>query len=75
VKTRSIAGDVVGRGKVRVNGRRVTKPAYSVSEGDVLTLNYARQVRLIRVTGFAKRRGSPATAQSLYLDLDAGPDT
>lgn len=69
-KTRSLAAKVVSAGKLRVNGQPISKPAYSVSEGDVLTFPQARDVRVIKVVAMGERRGPAPEAQSLYVDLD-----
>ena len=55
---------------MRVNGARVTKPAFAVGEGDVLTFVQASRVRVIRVVAPGLRRGPAAEAQTLYEDLD-----
>ena len=68
-KTRTLAARQVSDGHVRVNGDRVSKPAFGVGSGDVLTFAQARQVRVIQVVALASRRGPGAEAQTLYLDL------
>ena len=66
-KTRSLAAREVGAGHVRVNGDRATKPAASVSPGDVLTFAQARVVRVIRVEAIGERRGpAPRGAGTLF---------
>jgi ribosome-associated heat shock protein Hsp15 len=70
VKTRAIAAEVIETGHLRINGTKVLKPGYGLSVGDVLTLAYARRVRLIRVLALAERRGPASEAQALYLDMD-----
>jgi ribosome-associated heat shock protein Hsp15 len=42
-----------------------------VKAGDVLTIGLDRIVRVLRVTGFAERRGDAAAARGLYDDLQA----
>ena len=69
-KTRSLAARQVGGGHVRVNDVRATKPAQTVTPGDVLTFAQARQVRVVRVLALGDRRGPAAAAQTLYEDLD-----
>ncbi len=68
-RTRGRAADVVSAGKLRVNGARVAKPAHTLRIGDVLTFSQERTVRVVRVTGFAERRGPASEAQQLYQDL------
>ena len=73
-KTRSLSAKVISRGHVRVNATRISKPAYSVSVGDVLTFSQARQVRVVRIVGLGERRGPASEAQALYDDLDPPAD-
>jgi ribosome-associated heat shock protein Hsp15 len=40
-----------------------------VKAGDVLTVGLDRTVRVLRVVGFAERRGDAAAARVLYEDL------
>jgi ribosome-associated heat shock protein Hsp15 len=68
-KTRTLATDMVTRGKVRVNGSRVTKPALAVGAGDTLTLVQGREVRVVRITGLPQRRGPASEAQNFYDDI------
>ncbi|HVX99163.1 MAG TPA: S4 domain-containing protein [Pseudorhodoplanes sp.] len=72
VRTRHEAAELAGRGAVRVNGQRITAPGRKVSSGDVLTVAL-RHVRVLRVKGFAERRGDAAAARALYEDLDPLP--
>ena len=68
-KTRSLAAKVVQSGAVRVNGTRITKPAYALRPGDTLTFAQARRIRVVTVLLLGTRRGPAAEAQSLYDDL------
>ena len=72
VKARTSAAALVSSGHVRVNGVRETSPGHGVKAGDVLTIALDRSVRVLKVTGFAARRGDAASARALYLDLEAG---
>ena len=56
-------------GKVRVNKGKVRNCARALREGDVLTLRLARDVRVVRVIGFAERRVSPPQTALLYEAL------
>ena len=69
-KSRSLAARMVGEGKVRVNGTRISKPSAAVTVGDVLTFTQARQIRVVRVEAISARRGPAGEAQALYTDLD-----
>ena len=44
-------------GHVRLNGERVDAPSRAVQAGDVVTVALDRAVRVMKVTGFAERRG------------------
>ena len=76
-KTRSAAAEAVAGGKLRLNGRRVTKPAQPVGAGDTLTFVLAGRVRVVRVRALGLRRGPATEARALYDELDdaAGPET
>ena len=69
VKARSSAAALVEAGHVRVNGVRETAPGHAVKAGDVLTIGLDRSVRVLKVTGFAQRRGDASAARGLYDDL------
>ena len=69
VKARSSAAALVEAGHVRVNGVREKAPGHAVKAGDVLTIGLDRIVRVLRVVGFAERRGDAAAARVLYEDL------
>ena len=68
-KTRSLATRLVADGQVRVNGTRVSKPATSIGQGDVLTFAQGARIRVVRVMSLALRRGPAIEAQTLYEDL------
>ena len=70
-KTRALAADLVSGAHLRINGQKVGKPAHGVGPGDTLTFAQGGRVWLIRVVDMPIRRGPPAEAQTLYLDLDA----
>ena len=69
VRTRSAASALAGSGHVRLNGERVDAPSRAVRAGDVVTIALDRSVRLLKVLGFAVRRGSPTDGRALYEDL------
>ena len=71
VKARTSAAALVEAGHVRINGVREKAPGHAVKAGDVLTIGLDRIVRVLRVTGFAERRGDAAAARGLYDDLQA----
>jgi len=69
VKARASAAALVQSGHVRINGARESAPGHSVKLGDVLTIALDRTVRVLKVVGFAERRGDAAAARILYDDL------
>ena len=70
MKARTSAAALVQSGHVRINGVRETSAGHGVKRGDVLTIALDRSVRVLRITGFAERRGDAATARVLYDDLE-----
>ena len=78
VRTRSNAAALALAGYVRLNGQRITAPGQAVRIGDVLTLAFARTVRVLQVEGLSDRRSSSPEARMLYRDLardDAATDS
>ena len=73
VRTRSAAASLVGGGMVRLNNERVEQPSRPVRPGDVVTVALDRYVRILKVTGYAERRGSAHTARGLFEDLTPPP--
>jgi len=67
-KTRGLAAELAGSGRLRVNSEHVAKP---VRPGDVLTFPQGSRIRVIRIEAFGHRRGPAREAQALYTDLDA----
>ena len=74
VKARTSAAALVEAGHVRINGVREKAPSHAVKAGDVLTVGLDRTVRVLRVVGFAERRGDAKAARTLYDDLQARPE-
>jgi ribosome-associated heat shock protein Hsp15 len=73
VKTRPLAQVLATSGRVRVNGRKIDQASAAVRVGDVLTIGVAGRVRVLRITGFAGRRGSAADALALYEEIGRAP--
>jgi ribosome-associated heat shock protein Hsp15 len=69
VRTRSAAAGLVAAGHVRVNGDRERAPGRAVRVDDVVTVALDQTVRLLKVAGFAERRGSASEAAVLFADL------
>jgi ribosome-associated heat shock protein Hsp15 len=73
VRTRTGAAALVAAGQVRLNGQRNRAASQAVRVGDVVTVALDRMVRVLKVIGFADRRGSPETVQGLYEDVSPPP--
>ena len=71
VKARTSAAELVASGHVRINGTREKSPGHAVKAGDVITVALDNSVRVLKVTGFAERRGDASSARVLYEDLQA----
>jgi ribosome-associated heat shock protein Hsp15 len=69
VRTRSSAAALVTEGHVRLNGERVSAASRPVKAGDVVTVALDRTVRILKVTGFAERRGDADAARLLCEDM------
>jgi ribosome-associated heat shock protein Hsp15 len=74
VKARTSAAALVEAGHVRVNGNRERAPGHGVKLGDVLTIGLDRSVRVLKVIGFAERRGDATAARVLYDELQGRAD-
>ncbi|KRQ12304.1 RNA-binding protein [Bradyrhizobium pachyrhizi] len=72
VKARTSAAELVVSGHVRINGAREKSPGHAVKAGDVVTVALDNSVRVLKVIGFAERRGDASAARVLYEDLQAG---
>ena len=73
VRTRSAATSLVASGLVRLNSARITAPSQLVRRDDVVTIALDRAVRILKVAGFAERRGDAEAASGLYADLTPPP--
>ncbi len=69
VRTRSAAAALAASGHVRLNGARVAAPSKPVKAGDVVTIALDARVRVLKVTGFALRRGAAEEGRALYEDM------
>lgn len=69
-KSRGLAAELAGSGRLRINAERCTKPAQVVRAGDVLTFPQGGRIRVIRIEAIGSRRGPAPEAQALYTDLD-----
>ena len=74
VRTRTSAAELAKKGRVRVNGQKIGAASQAVKAGDVITIALDRLVRILKVTGFAERRGSAEAGQAFYDDLTPPPE-
>ncbi len=70
MKARSDCAALVARGSIRINRQPTDKPHARLRIGDVLTLPLRGQVRVLRVTALAVRRGPASEARLLYEEID-----
>ncbi|WP_018144148.1 RNA-binding S4 domain-containing protein [Thioalkalivibrio sp. AKL6] len=68
-KTRGLASEAVGGGKVHVNGERC-KPARRVHTGDRLTIHRGPQVWELDVVHLSDQRRPAREAQALYTETE-----
>jgi ribosome-associated heat shock protein Hsp15 len=69
-KTRSLAAEAVGGGKVKVNGERA-KAAKAVRVGDELAIHLGPYEHVVCVRGLSGRRGPASQASLLYEESAA----
>ncbi|MDP2256864.1 MAG: RNA-binding S4 domain-containing protein [Polaromonas sp.] len=68
-KTRSLAADEIGKGRVRINDQEA-KPAREVKTGDTVTLRQGPVIRTLVVRGISSQRGAAPVAQQLYEETE-----
>jgi ribosome-associated heat shock protein Hsp15 len=66
-KTRSLAGEEIDKGRVRVNDVEA-KPAKEVKVGDVVSMRSAEGIRTVTVLGISGQRGGAPAAALLYAE-------
>lgn len=69
-KTRALATDEIGKGRVRVN-EQVVKPARELKVGDLVELRQGAVLRAVVVRGLSAVRGPAPVAQALYEETPA----
>lgn len=74
MKTRPLAQALVEAGHVRLNRTKLMKPGHQVAAGDVLTISLNQRILVMKVVGFAERRGAFPQARLLYEELSAPHD-
>ena len=70
-KTRSLAADAIGGGKITVNGDAV-KPAKLIQVGDEVRIRLGPYEHIVIVRGISERRGPATVAHTLYEETPAG---
>ena len=69
-KTRSLAADAVGGGKISVNGDHV-KPAKLIQPGDEVSIRLGPFEHVVDVRALSERRGPASVAATLYEERAA----
>ncbi len=68
-KSRTLASRLCEAARIRVRGTLVHKAHFGIRVGDVVTLPWGPNIRVLRVRSLGTRRGPPAEARMLYEDL------
>ena len=69
-KTRAAAQDLVARGHIRLNGRRIDRAARAVAVGDWLVMPSPTGALAAEILALPHRRGPASEAKSCYQVLD-----
>jgi len=64
-KTRSLAVEEIGKGRIQVNGA-AAKPSRDLRPGDTVIIRSGPVLRTVRVLGLSAQRGPAPVAQLLY---------
>lgn len=75
VKTRSVALELIAKGRVRLNSTRESKPDRQLAVGDVLTLALPHATEVVTVLSVADKRGSATEAGALFERIESTPST
>ena len=67
-KSRTIAGEAIRGGKVKLNGDNL-KASHMVKVGEIYTLTIGHSKKVVEVTGLVEKRGSFEMAKQYYIDL------
>lgn len=65
-RSREACAELVRKGHVRVNGRRVSQPGAAIGIGDVLTLALPGRTLVVEVRALAERREGATEGAALY---------
>jgi ribosome-associated heat shock protein Hsp15 len=66
-KTRSLASEEIGKGRIKINGQ-VVKASRDVKAGDTIELLRTGLMTTLEVLQVSEQRGSAPLAQALYLE-------
>jgi ribosome-associated heat shock protein Hsp15 len=69
-KTRSLAQQAIGGGRVQLNGDR-TKPAHELKAGDMVDVRVGDRRWEVKVRALSDRRGPAEAARKLYAETQA----
>lgn len=69
VKSRTLAQNVIEKGYVRIDGKRVEKPSEEVQVGSIVALPLRGEVRILRLVSLPTRRGPAPEARACYEEL------
>ncbi len=64
-KTRGLANDEIGRGRVSINGQ-AAKASRTVRVGDLISMQQGQLQRIVKVCGLSHVRGPASVAQLMY---------
>jgi ribosome-associated heat shock protein Hsp15 len=70
VKSRTLARALIEEGHIRLDSKRVVKPAEEVRVGSIVAMPLHGRVRILRVTALPARRGPAAEARTHYEEID-----
>ena len=69
LKSRTLAQSLIEAGNVRLDGRRVVKPAEEVHPGSVISFALHGRVRVVRALTLPSRRGPASEARACYEEI------
>jgi ribosome-associated heat shock protein Hsp15 len=69
-KTRALAAEEIGRGRIEVNGQ-MAKASRTMRIGDLVRLRQGPVERIVEVRGIGSARGPATAAQALYAETPA----
>jgi ribosome-associated heat shock protein Hsp15 len=70
-RSREACAELVRKGHVRIQGRKVNQPGAFVRVGDVLTLALPGRTIVVEITALAERRSDSEAASVLYRSREA----